>query len=549
MTDALLRYRNFSLEFPSPDGPRRVLDGIDLELRPNEIVGLVGESGSGKSVAAMSALRLLPRGSFHVAGGSLEVLGRDVMSLKQAELATLRGGQVAMVFQEPMNALNPSIRVGRQVAGIIRRHRPGMDKAAVTADVLRLLSDMRIDDPARVAGLYPSALSGGMRQRVLLAMAFACRPRILIADEPTTALDVTVQAQVLDLIRDHARATGTAVLFISHDLAVVGQLCDRLYVLHRGVIKENGPARQILSRPAAPYTAALLAALPDGKPPRSPLPVIGAEPVCDGEALPAPARAAGEAIRVAGLTLHYPGRATPVVDGVDLSVAAGSTLGIVGESGSGKSTLAQALVGLLPPSAGRIVFYGSPLVPPRRWSWGQPPVPPAQIVFQDPQSALNPRLRTWDLVTEPLAIRGVDRAGRRAGAVGLLRQVGLAAEHLDRFPHEFSGGQRQRLAIARALAADPSILILDEPTSALDVSVQAQVLNLLLDLQRRHGLTYVFISHNISVVRHMCDHVAVMRGGRLVEQGAADKVLSAPTHPYTRSLLAAAPVLPLEGAA
>lgn len=540
MTDALLRYRDYSLEFATPDGPRRVLDGINLELHPNEIVGLVGESGSGKSVAAMSALRLLPRGTFHVAGGSLTVLGRDVMSLSPSDLSDLRGGQVAMVFQEPMNALNPSIRVGAQVAGIIHRHRPGQDRAAVAAEVRQLLSAMRIEDPDRVARLYPSALSGGMRQRVLLAMAFACRPRILIADEPTTALDVTVQAQVLDLIREHARATGTAVLFISHDLAVVSRLCDRIYVLQQGVIRESGPAARVLNQPSHPYTAGLLAALPDGKTPRS---LIG-----EGDAPVIQPPSGGEAIRISGLSVHYPGRSKPVLDGVDLSVPAGRTLGILGESGSGKSTLAQALVGLLRPSGGHIDYGGRPLVPPGRWSWRRRPAPPAQIVFQDPQGALNPRLRAWELVAEPLAIAGVGKVERRRRAGDLLEQVGLSSAHLDRFAHEFSGGQRQRLAIARALAADPSILILDEPTSALDVSVQAQVLNLLLRLQASHGLTYVFISHNISVIRHMCDHVAVMCGGRLVEQGAAADLLSAPTHPYTRALIAAAPTLAPAGA-
>jgi len=536
--EPVLALENLSLCFVGPDAVHEALRGISLAVHAGEVVGVAGESGSGKSVTALSILRLLPSKA-RLEASRAEVFGRDVRTLAAEDLQNMRGAQVAIIFQEPMTALNPVLRVGAQMCDVILRHttKTRSEAEALSRD---LLADMKIDDPARVFMSYPHELSGGMRQRVLIAMAFSCRPKLLIADEPTTALDVTVQAQILNLLRERAHATGTAVLLISHDLAVIAQLCDRVYVMHQGRVVESGAAGTVLRRPQHPYTRALLGALPEGKAPRARL--AGAAPPVAARAAvheAAPLLTVDKAVVRYASAHDLLGRATAfhtAVDGVTFQIHEGETLSLVGESGCGKTSLANAIVGLTPLAEGTITWHtGSAAQAQRR---------DVQMVFQDPQGSLDPRWPVWRIVTEPLTVDAdLSRGERRDRAAALCRQVHLDPTAMDRRPHEFSGGQRQRIAIARALALEPKLLVLDEPTSALDVSIQAQILNLLLDLQDEKRLTYLFISHNVAVVRHISDRVAVMYKGRIVEEGEAARVLENPTHPYTRVLMNAVPRL------
>ena len=610
--EPLLSIRNLSLEFPTYRGTVHALGGISLDVVPGEVTALVGESGSGKSVAAMAAIGLLPVNICRITAGSVSLLGRDVLRLPARTVNGLRGKLMSMVFQEPATALNPTLRIGRQMSEVLRRHE-GINQKAALLRAAQLLAEMQVPDPARVLRGYPFELSGGMRQRVLLAMAFACNPRLLIADEPTTALDVTVQAQVLALIRERARARGTAVLFITHDLAVVTQLCSQVYVMYAGQIVERGSTAAVLRSPRHPYTRALLRSLPESSAPGVPLHSIpGTVPSLldpprgcrfaarcpqrqdQCEAPPPLAAAADLPDRASAcwfpLAAEDPPRAavrasaadpaalSPVVErayapplvsieaaevrfpvgsrwggepaamvhalnGVDLQIFRGETLAVVGESGCGKSTLAQLVMSLLQPNEGRVWFDGADLntlAPERRRVTRRR----LQMVFQDPQGSLDPRMPVWRIICEPLEVAGnLDRATLRRRAAELAALVGLREDQLQRYPHEFSGGQRQRIAIARALALEPELLVLDEPTSALDVSIQAQILNLLLQLQARLGLTYLYISHNVSVVRHMAGRVAVMFLGQVVELGSSAQILEDPRHPYTRQLIGAVPRL------
>ena len=595
-----------TLDFPTYRGPVHALSDVTLAVRAGEIVGLVGESGCGKSVTSMSIIRLLPFGSTQVKCGTIQLLGRDVLDASEHEMETVRGKLVSMVFQEPMNALNPTIRIGRQITQVIHRHeRVSADEAEGRAEAL--LTEMQVPDALRIMRNYPFELSGGMRQRVLLAMAFSCNPAVLIADEPTTALNVTVQAQVLMLLKERAKQRGTSVLFITHDLAVIAQLCDRVYVMYAGHIVEEGPTRDVLRGPAHPYTRALLRSLPELGRPRQPLAAItgtvpdlanpppgcafrprcaaahdacrvvpdlfaapgdaghraacwllseaagpaGSAPPTETDDLP-PGRAPAGAplLALEDVAVRFPvgfdwrGRArghVHALNGVDLELRRDETLGVVGKSGCGKTTLGQIVMRLLRPSRGRVVFDGVDLaeLEPSRLRQIRRRF---QIVFQDPQSSLDPRMQAWRVITEPLAISGEHSTSwLREKARALAEEVGLRPDQLEQFPHEFSGGQRQRIAIARALAPGPDLLVLDEPTSALDVSVQAQILNLLLALQKRLGLAYLFISHNVAVVRHIADRVTVMYLGQVVELGTAAQVLDQPGHPYTRALLASVP--------
>jgi len=552
MKQPVVNIDNLSLAFVGFEETVAALRGISLHVQAGEIVGLVGESGSGKSATAMSILRLLPTAKARYTKGRIEVLGRDVLATPERDLQDMRGADVSMIFQEPMTALNPVLRVGEQISDVILRHRD-MPRTAALALAENLLCDLKIADPARTLKAYPHELSGGMRQRVMIAMAFSCHPKLIIADEPTTALDVTVQAQILALLKERAVATGTAVLLISHDLAVIAQLCDRVYVMYRGEVVEHGPTAQVIGRPQHAYTRALLNALPEGKAPKARLETVAA--VMRGEAAPAAASPGALSaqrghvlMEATDVTVRYPrrydvlGRAAGTVTAVDrvsLTIAEGETFSLVGESGCGKTSFAHTLVGLAPMSSGSLKYSGRELAD----------APPAlrreiQIVFQDPQSSLDPRWPAWRVVTEPLTVNArLSRAALREHAARLFGLVGLDPAAMDRLPHAFSGGQRQRLAIARALSVQPRLLVLDEPTSALDVSVQAQILNLLLDLQDQSGLSYLFISHNVSVVRHIADRVAVMHQGRIVEQGATAEILGRPQHPYTRILMEAVPTL------
>ena len=545
------------LEFLGQTENFMALKGISLNIKAGEIVGVVGESGSGKSVTAMNILRLLPRTKTRFPTGGVQVLGRDVMNMDEDQLREMRGAEVSMIFQEPMTALNPVLKVKDQMFDVILRHQDiSVDDAEQLC--LDLLEEMKIPDPRRVYESYPHELSGGMRQRVMIAMAFSCKPKLIIADEPTTALDVTVQAQILNLLKEEAEKTGTAVMMITHDLAVVAQLCHRVYVMYKGEIVEQGLTKDVIGNPQHGYTKALLNSLPEGKEPKSRLATVAAQMLDEQEAAhtehepiepPPPAVAEGQPLlEVKAGTVRYPksfdilGRATSyhiAVDAVDLQLMEGKTLAIVGESGSGKTSLANAIVGLNSFSSGEMNYKGKAKLEQPAEIQRE-----IQMVFQDPQSSLDPRWPIWKIMTEPVTVdQNPGRAELRRIATRLCELVGLDTSQIDRLPHEFSGGQRQRIAIGRALSIKPRLLVLDEPTSALDVSVQAQILNLLLDLQRDYRLTYLFISHDVSVVRHISDDVAVMYNGQMVEKGPALDVLSRPQDTYTKNLMDAVPSL------
>ncbi|MGE4527558.1 MAG: ABC transporter ATP-binding protein, partial [Rhodospirillaceae bacterium] len=515
---------NLSVAFG--DAPQVVV-GVSFTLRRGETLALVGESGSGKSVSALSVLRLLPPLG-RCPAGKILFDGADVLDMPEADLRALRGGRVGMVFQEPMTSLNPLHGIGRQVGESLALH-AGLSGAELRARVVELLDMVGLPEPEKRLNALPHELSGGQRQRVMIAMALANQPDLLIADEPTTALDVTIQAQILDLLKDLQTRLGMAVLFITHDLGIVRRLADRVCVMHHGRIVEEAATADLFAAPKDAYTRRLLAARPAPRPPRA------------GDA---PAVMAADDLKVwfplkGGLLRRTRGY-VKAVDGVSVELKAGRTLGVVGESGSGKSTLGLALLRLTS-AEGRIVFAGEEisalqakrLRPLRR---------DMQIVFQDPYGSLSPRLSVGEIVGEGLAIHapGLDRAERRERIGEALSEVGLEPGMQDRYPHEFSGGQRQRIAIARALILHPKVLILDEPTSALDVSVQAQIVDLLRGIQERQGIAYLFISHDLAVVRALADEIAVMKDGRIVETGPAERVFSAPEHPYTQALLAAA---------
>jgi peptide/nickel transport system ATP-binding protein len=545
----LLRVEDLCTTFG--DGPPAV-DGVSFEMTAGETLCLVGESGSGKSVTGLSLLRLLdgtgarhPRGKALLASPRLATPGPvDLLALSEAEMQQVRGARIAMIFQEPMTALNPVLTVAEQLMEPLMLHL-GMDEEAARSRALELLEQVHMPDPVRRLDEYPHRLSGGQRQRVMIAIAMACEPDLLIADEPTTALDVTIQAQILDLMAELQARRDTALLFITHDLGVVASIADRIAVMQQGRIVETGERDQVLYRPRHPYTRSLLDALPSRLRRRR-----GGPPTAAGDDV---------LLQVANLRVHFAIRRgvlqrhvddVRAVDDVSLDVRRGRVLAVVGESGSGKTTLGRAILRLLPTSGGRVLYAGQDLLAltPRQMQRYRREL---QIVFQDPQSSLNPRLAIATTLTEPMAVHGIgrDQRDRLRRAAELLERVGLEPAMLNRFPHEFSGGQRQRIGIARALALNPRFIVCDEVTSALDVSVQARVLALLDELRVELDLTYLFITHNIDVVRYFADEVAVMQAGRVVEQGPVRQVCDAPTHPYTRELLAAVPrIEPADGA-
>ena len=531
MSMPLLDVRDLTLAF----GAREVVQGLSFSIAPGEVLALVGESGSGKSATALAILRLIEREGGRILRGTITLDGAlpcDLATLSDSAMQAVRGAQVAMVFQEPMTSLNPVLTIGDQLTETYLRHRR-MTPAAALEAAIEALARVRIAEPRRRLAQYPHELSGGLRQRVMIAMALACRPRLLIADEPTTALDVTTQGEILALIRELQAESGMAVLFITHDMGVVAEMADRVVVLKDGRKVEAATVADLFARPVAPYTKTLVAAAPRLG--------AGAPPA------PCPAQSV---LEVEGLCTHFPLRrgllrrtvgVIHAVEDVSLSIAGGETLGLVGESGCGKSTLARTILRLGPRHAGRIRIGGADvtelagraLLPMRRQ---------AQMIFQDPFASLNPRLPVWDLVTEPAHIHRLDAArDRKSLAVQLVEKVGLPADCITRYPHQFSGGQRQRLCIARALSVGPSLIVADEPVSALDVSIARQVTDLIQDLQRREGLAFLFISHDIAVVERVSHRIAVMYAGEIVETGPTDRVLSAPQHPYTRHLLAAVP--------
>ncbi|WP_225769056.1 ABC transporter ATP-binding protein [Inquilinus sp. Marseille-Q2685] len=508
---------------PGGDRPNAVSD-ISLTLEAGEILCIVGESGSGKSVSTAAVTGLLPK-QLPVRSGRILFEGRDLLALKPEEMRALRGARIGMIFQEPMTALNPLMRVADQIAEVLQVHgvHPGNR-------VTELIAAVGLPDPARIARSYPHQLSGGQRQRVMIAMALALEPAMLVADEPTTALDVTTQMQILRLIRSIQRRRGMGVIFITHDFGVVAEIADRVAVMQHGRIVETGAAQEVLNAPAHPYTRALIRAVPrfEGRAP-------------DGAAVGSDVLVAARDIRKTYRSHGLFRRpATKAIDGATIEIRRGETLGLVGESGSGKSTLARTLVRLVRPDDGRIVFDGADLRPLSRSGW-LPYRKRIQMVFQDPFASLNPRRRVGEIITEGPIAHGVPRAQAEAEALELLDLVRLDRAAAGRYPHEFSGGQRQRIGIARALAMKPELLIADEPVSALDVSVQAQVLDLLRDLRRRLGLSMLFITHDLRVAAQICDRIAVMRRGEIVEQGETAAVFAAPTHDYTRELLDSIP--------
>ncbi len=514
----------FTLDRTAIDAVR----GTSFSLRRGETLGLVGESGSGKSVTARAVMGLLPRNARLGPDTRITFQGRRLDRLSEPDLQRLRGDRLAMIFQEPMTSLNPIYRIGTHIAETLRLHR-GIGKREAWERAASLLDEVRIPDPAARLLQYPHQLSGGQRQRVMIAVALANNPDLLIADEPTTALDVTVQAEILALLRGLQERHGMAILLITHDLTVVRRVCDRVCVMRRGLLVEQAAARTLFAAPAHAYTKALLRAEPSGQP----------APVAQD----APAVLRAEEVRVS-FRLSRPGlfRAPAIlraVDGVSLDLRQGETLGIVGESGSGKTTLGRALLRLAASDGGRITFDGRRIDGLTREQM-RPLRPRMQIVFQDPFASLNPRLSVRQIIEEGLIVARIPAAERERRIRQSLEEVNLPASALGRFPHEFSGGQRQRIAIARALVLNPELVLLDEPTSALDLSVQTQIVALLRDLQARKGLSYLFISHDLKVVRAMCHALIVMRHGRVVEQGSCAQVIAAPTQDYTRLLMRAA---------
>ncbi|GJD61472.1 ABC transporter ATP-binding protein [Methylobacterium frigidaeris] len=557
MTTPILSVQDLTVAFRSEQAWRPVVHGVSFDIGPKETVALVGESGSGKSVTAMSIMRLTPRDSTRT-GGRVLLEGRDLLRLPDAEMRRIRGDDVAMIFQEPMTSLNPVLTVGFQIGEALRLHR-GLSQRQAEAETVRLFDKVRIPAAASRVHDYPHRFSGGMRQRVMIAMALACRPKLLIADEPTTALDVTIQAQILDLIKLLQEEEGMSVLFITHDMGVVAEIADRTVVMVDGRAVEAGATEQIFRRPVHPYSRALLAAVPTlgamkGQPHPARFPIVDRATGEPEAAVPLPDTVReGErpVLEVKGLTTRFDIRGgllsrvrgrVHAVENVSFAVRAGETLALVGESGCGKSTTGRSVLRLIEPVAGSVLVDGEDVL-------GLSPSAlracrrRMQMIFQDPFASLDPRMSVGAAIAEPLLInRLCSRSEARARAADLLRRVGLKPEMASRFPHEFSGGQRQRICIARTLALEPRLIVADESVSALDVSVKAQVVNLMLDLQASLGLAYLFISHDMAVVERVSHRVAVMYLGEIVEIGPRAAIFGAPQHPYTKKLIAAVPV-------
>jgi peptide/nickel transport system ATP-binding protein len=580
----------------------RVVEDVSFGIAAGETLGLVGESGCGKTVSSLAVMGLIPSANGRITAGSVRFQGRDLLQIDPEELRQVRGDRIAMIFQEPMTSLNPAFTVGRQICMAVRSHRR-VSKADARARAVEVLDRVGIPDARNRIDDYPHTFSGGMRQRAMIAMALACEPSLLIADEPTTALDVTVQAQILELLRSLKDETGMSMLFVTHDLGVVADICDRVAVMYAGQLVEQAPTDRLFVRPRHPYTEGLLASMPQWSVPGERLAVIPgrvppagrmpagcrfrsrcsfAEAACE-EAVALVETGADAAVRcvrheelnlrgapdqvtgtvpvqfvrrepllvVKGLRKEFPVTSAllrrvrgqiKAVDGIDLTVGTGETLGLVGESGSGKSTVARLVLRLIDPTAGVVEVRGRDLAALHGRTLRQARAD-MQMVFQDPYSSLDPRSTIGKSVGEPLAIhRGASGSDLAQRVAALLELVGINPQLAGRFPHEFSGGQRQRIAVARALALQPKLLVCDEPVSALDVSTQSQVINLLADLQDQLDLAYLFIAHDLSVVRHLSHRIAVMYLGRIVETGPAEDVYQRPTHPYTEALLSAIPI-------
>lgn len=568
MPQPLLQIRNLSVDFVTGQSTTKALKNINISVSRGEILAVVGESGSGKSVTSLSILQLLPSPPAVYRSGEIilttEEESIDMLTIPREKLQSIRGNKVAMIFQEPMTSLNPVLTCGFQVMEAIRQHEPLSEQEA-TAKTIALFEKVKLPDPAAMFKRYPHQLSGGQKQRVMIAMAMSCEPALLICDEPTTALDVTVQKNILELIRELQLQTNMGVIFITHDLSVVAEIAHRIAVMYKGEIVEENTTNALFSSPQHPYTKALLACRPGlhGKGER--LPVVSDFMEIDGTGnikektttvvhsqLPTPHSSLNTALlTVENLKVYFPSKKsflgkvtayTKAVDDVSFTVYAGETLGLVGESGCGKSTLGRTILRLIEATEGKVLYKGVNLLetaPATMKSLRKD----MQIIFQDPYSSLNPRITIGDAIAEPLLVHGLMKNSRerKEKVVALLEKVNLRAEHYNRYPHEFSGGQRQRIVIARALALNPSFIICDESVSALDVSVQAQVLNLLNDLKKEFGFTAIFISHDLSVVRYISDRIMVMNKGKIEEIGDAETVYNHPQSDYTKRLIASIP--------
>lgn len=559
---SLLQIKNLSLSFHTENGKNRVLDEISFSLEKNEVLGIVGESGSGKSVTALSILGLLGK-TGKLESGEINFQGQNLFSLSEKNLQQIRGKEISMIFQEPMSSLNPSMKCGKQVSEILLRHKK-INSEAAKKETLSLFEKVKLPRPKSIYNAYPHQISGGQKQRVMIAMAIACKPKILIADEPTTALDVTVQKEILSLLKQLQQETEMSILFISHDLAVVSEISDRVIVMYRGKIVEQNTVQEIFMHPKENYTKALLASKPpvDGRPKKlatvkdflGKSPEIVLENKEERQKRHEKIYAKPPLLEVENLEKEFfltSSEETGVfgkkikiqaIDHVSLKIYEGETLGLVGESGCGKSTLGNVLLRLLPASAGKIYYKGEDIthLSGRKLRNLRKEI---QIIFQDPFSSLNPRIPVGKAIMEPMLVHGLyeNQAQRKEKTLELLKRVGLSEEHFYRYPHEFSGGQRQRIGIARTIALQPKLIICDESVSALDISVQAQVLNLLNELKEKFGFTYIFISHDLAVVKYMADQLLVMHEGKIVESGDADEVYLNPQKAYTQKLIHAVP--------
>ncbi|GGE22444.1 ABC transporter ATP-binding protein [Psychroflexus salis] len=552
---ALLKVENLSISFPNDAELTQVVHGISYEVFPNEIVGIVGESGSGKSVSSLAAMGLLGKNA--KIEGELTFENKNLLALSDTEWQKIRGNKISMIFQEPMSSLNPSMKCGQQVIEVLQQHKK-QSKQEARFEVLRLFEKVKLPRPESIFSAYPHQISGGQKQRVMIAMAIACKPKLLIADEPTTALDVSVQKEILLLLKELQQETQMSVLFISHDLEVIAQLCQRVLVMHQGNLVEQNTTEAIFETPKELYTKALIASRPSTKNRVFPLPTVSdflnnsvsteAELISERQKKHEKIYANPPLLEVKGLVKKFIDQKNwwskkvefQAVKQVDLQIFEGETLGLVGESGCGKSTLGNLILRLDQPNAGQIFYKGKDITH-LKGEELRKLRREIQLIFQDPFSSLNPRIPVGEAIMEPMKVHALYNSNqeRKEKALQLLKRVGLEEIHFTRYPHEFSGGQRQRIGIARTIAVQPKLIVCDESVSALDISVQAQVLNLLNELKEDFGFTYLFISHDLAVVKYMADQLLVMKEGQIVERGEADEVYASPKHAYTKMLLEA----------
>ncbi|KAF2518929.1 ABC transporter ATP-binding protein [Flavobacterium salilacus subsp. salilacus] len=559
MNTPLLHIQNVTISAKKEGEWTPIVKGSDFVLHQNEILGIVGESGSGKSVTSLAVMGLLPKGILEVTEGKIDFEGSNIAMLSQKTLRKIRGNAISMIFQEPMSSLNPSLKCGYQVAEILKEH-TNLSQKEIKETVLSLFEKVKLPNPDKIYNRYPHEISGGQKQRVMIAMAIACKPKILIADEPTTALDVTVQKEIILLLKELQQETGMSIIFISHDLSLVSEIANRVLVMYKGEIVEQGEVRQIFNNPQHLYTKALISSRPSLDVRLKRLPTIQdylTENVNTTEVTPNQRKAAHEKLysqppllEVVNVEKEYISSAGlfgkeikfKAVDNVSFTIYEGETLGLVGESGCGKSTLGNAILQLDKPTAGKILYRGTDLtqLPTKQIRELRKEI---QIIFQDPYSSLNPRITVGKAILEPMQVHGLykNNKERKEKVLEILNRVGLNEEHYNRYPHEFSGGQRQRIGIARTIALQPKLIVCDESVSALDISVQAQVLNLLNELKENFGFTYIFISHDLAVVKYMSDQVLVMNKGKIEEMNEADALYEHPQREYTKKLIAAIP--------